>query len=177
MLELRQSGSVSWEGPTRHAFLFDELGLTLQQWMERAADGDEIGVRAELHHFAADKPAEDASEFAAKVMTLSRPIWRADIFTLTTGEPGNFARAHFHPRFDGTEPCERDWDPNLSADPFAWLAQQLTDLPRVLARAGAGELAGSPDCARAAALAGEIAQVARACMIQVLEAGPDVVPR
>ncbi len=175
MLELRRSGTVSWEGHLRHAFLFDQLGVTLQLWMERAADGDEIGVRAELQRLSVGTAADAATEFAAKVMTLSRPIWRADIFTLSSGGPGNFDRAHFHPRFDGSEPCEREWDPLLTADPFAWLAGQLSNLPRVLDRAGAADLAGSEDCTRVADMAGAISQVAGSCMAQVREAGADVV--
>ena len=174
MLELRQSGSVSWEGYTRHAFLFDQIGVTLQLWMERAPDGDEIGVRAELQHLTVGNAGQHASEFSAKVMTLSGPIWRADIFTLTTGEPGNFDRAHAHPRFDGSEPCDREWDPLLSTDPFAWLAGQLGDLPALLTLAGAAELADSPDCARVAGMAAAIAEAARLCMAQVREAVADV---
>lgn len=171
MTELRQSGSISWEGYVRRAFLFDLVGVTLQQWMERAPDGDEIGVRAELQRLSIGKAAESASEFSAKVITFSRPLWRADIFTLSSGVPGNFDRAHFHPRFDGCEPCDRVWDARLTADPFAWLTDQLASMPQVLEAAAAADLAGSEDCARIAATAAEISQVAQVCMQQARDAG------
>ena len=39
MVDLRRAGTISWGGYVRQAFLFEDIGVTLQQWMERAEDG------------------------------------------------------------------------------------------------------------------------------------------
>ncbi len=176
MVDLRRAGTISWGGYVRQAFLFEDIGVTLQQWMERAEDGDEIGVRVEIQHLAVEQPADTASEFAAKVMTLSRPIWRADIFTLTSSDPGNFDRAHYHPHFDGSQPCDRAWDQLLTQDPFAWLSDQLASVPEILEQAGAADLAGSSDPARVADMAPAIAQIAELLMTQAREADTGSIP-
>jgi hypothetical protein len=86
----------------------------------------EHGARVEIR----ERPpqARRGSESAAQVIAADRPLWRADLFDRLTDEPGTFAVAHYHPRFDGNEPCERTWDPALTADPWSWLGDQLTSL-------------------------------------------------
>ncbi|MDQ6671057.1 MAG: hypothetical protein M3069_09950, partial [Chloroflexota bacterium] len=51
---------------------------------------------------------------------LGDPIWRGDLFRLTEGPRGNWDRAHYHPRFQGTSAGERHLDPELSRDPISW---------------------------------------------------------
>ena len=63
-------------------------------------------------------------------------MWRVDLFGSTESPPGTLDRAHHHPRFNGWEPGRRHFVPELSADPVAWLADQLADPAAVLARAG-----------------------------------------
>ena len=86
----------------------------------------EHGTRVEIR----ERPpqAQRGSESAAQVITADRPLWRADLFDRLTDEPGTFGAAHYHPRFNGNEPCERNWDPALTADPWSWLGDQLTSL-------------------------------------------------
>ena len=52
------------------------------------------------------------------------------------GKPGSFDRTHHHPAFTGGEPWRRVFVRELSADPIAWLAVKLSDLPEVLKVAG-----------------------------------------
>ena len=76
----------------------------------------------------------------------AQPIWRGDLFTLATGKRGNWDRAHYHPRFEGIEPSDRAWDPELTKSPLDWLRRQLgDDLDRILREAGAPQLAGGDD--------------------------------
>jgi hypothetical protein len=80
--------------------------------------------------------AHRGSESAGQPILVDQPVWRADLFDLVDGQPGNFARAHFHSRFDGVEPSDRYRDDALSSDPMAWLATQLADLARLLEKGG-----------------------------------------
>jgi hypothetical protein len=86
----------------------------------------EHGARVEIR----ERPSQPhrGSESAAQIIAADRPLWRADLFDRLTDEPGTFGAAHYHPRFDGNEPCERTWDPALTADPWTWLGDQLTRL-------------------------------------------------
>lgn len=83
----------------------------------------EHGVRIELRELAAHPHL--GSESAAQLVTADRPLWRADLFDRLTDPPGTFAVAHYHPRFEGNEPCARVWDTQLSADPWLWLERQF----------------------------------------------------
>jgi len=93
----------------------------------------EHGARIEIRERPAQ--AHRGSESAAQVIAADRPLWRADLFDRLTDEPGTFGVAHYHPRFDGNEPCGRTWDPALTADPWSWLGDQLTSLGAVGGRA------------------------------------------
>jgi hypothetical protein len=144
-LELHTVGDVSESGYFRRAFLFERLALTAQHWTEHAADGDEVGVRVELQELREER---GVSEFDAVELLVHRPIWRADLFRLSTADPGNFARAHFHDRFSGREPSHRRWDEELKAEPVGWLATQLGDPDALLESAGRADLAGTADSRR-----------------------------
>jgi len=86
----------------------------------------EHGVRIELRQLV--DHARRGSESAAQLVTLDRPLWRADLFDRHTDRPGSFGVAHFHPQFLGNEPCPRAWDPQLKADPYRWLGDQFSQL-------------------------------------------------
>jgi hypothetical protein len=63
-------------------------------------------------------------------------VFRADLFDQLDAPPGNLHSAHFHPRFDGVEPCERRWSDAIRHDPTGWLTAQLCDLRQLLERSG-----------------------------------------
>jgi hypothetical protein len=67
---------------------------------------------------------------------IDQPVFRADLFDQVDGPPGNLKSAHFHPRFEGVEPCDRHWHEEIRADPIGWLEEQLGDLRRLLEESG-----------------------------------------
>jgi hypothetical protein len=144
--ELRSVGEVSSAGYLRRVFLFETVGITAQLWSEQASDGRETGVRVEMQRLE-EQPG--ASEYDAVELRLHDPVFRADLFRIDTGLPGNFDRAHFH-RFDGRFPGDRFFDPALSSDPLAWLASRLSDLDALLEAAGRPELRHAADARRVA---------------------------
>ena len=144
---LRSVGSVSSAGYLRRVFLFETFGITSQLWTERAQDGDEVGVRVEIQRLEEQR---GRSEFDAVELRLYDPVFRADLFSLSTNAPGNFDRAHVHERFDGRDPGPRVFEPALTEDPVAWLAGKLSDLDGILEAAGRPELLHSADSRRIA---------------------------
>jgi hypothetical protein len=144
--ELRSVGEVSSAGYVRRAFLFETVGITAQLWSEQGGDGREAGVRVEMQRLD-EQPG--ASEYDAVELRLHDPIFRADLFRIDTGAPGNFDRAHYH-RFEGRYPGERFFDPALGSDPLTWLAARLSDLDALLEAAGRPELRHAADARRVA---------------------------
>ena len=108
-------------------YFVDPAPLTGQETPER-------GVRLELRLVDRDEP--QGSIYAGVPIAFTRPVWRVDLFGSTESPPGTLDRAHHHPRFKGWEPGRRNFVPELSANPVAWLADQLGDPAAVLARAG-----------------------------------------
>lgn len=121
----------------RYCFLLDDLAILVRHWYEVGPADEEHGTRIELRILT--RPAHTGSESAAQPVTLDMPLWRADIFDLIGEPPGNLSRAHYHPTFEGREPSGREWDQALQKDWAGWLRAQMTDLPAVLAAAGAHE--------------------------------------
>ena len=111
-----------------HILALSRSAVTVRHWFEiDLNDGSmEHGARIELRERPAR--AHRGSESAAQVITVDRPIWRADLFDRLDDPPGSFRSAHYHPRFSGAEPCGRTWDPALTADPWRWLRDQLATL-------------------------------------------------
>lgn len=122
------------------AFGFEALGVVVgdMYFVDPAPlEGQETperGVRLELRLVDRDQP--QGSIYAGVPIAFTRPVWRVDLFGSTESPPGTLDRAHHHPRFNGWEPGRRHFVPELSADPVAWLADQLADPAAVLARAG-----------------------------------------
>ena len=82
-----------------------------------------------------DQPRRGSAAASHRIV-IDAPRARVDIFDQTDGPPGNLQKAHFHPSFDGAEPCERVWPDQLREHPGNWLANALGDLPGLLERSG-----------------------------------------
>jgi hypothetical protein len=122
------------------AFGFETLGVLVGDMFfvdpnpREGQDTPERGVRLELR--VVDRAEPRGSIYAGVPIAFNRPVWRVDLFGSTESPPGTLDRAHHHPRFAGWEPGRRHFVPELSADPVAWLADELADPAAVLARAG-----------------------------------------
>ena len=117
----------------RHVFVFEKVAVVVEPWHE-PADPPERGARVEVR-LLADEPRR-GSPSAAERVVIDAPVFRADLFDHVDGPAGNLRSAHFHPYFDGIEPCDRHWADEIKSDPTAWLAKQLGELPRLLERGG-----------------------------------------
>jgi hypothetical protein len=112
----------------QHLIALSRTAVIVRHWFEINLRNSsmEHGVRIELRELAGQ--ARRGSESAAQLITLDKPLWRADLFDRHTDPPGTFGVAHFHPQFAGNEPCPRVFDPQLKADPFGWLGDQFSRL-------------------------------------------------
>jgi hypothetical protein len=112
----------------QHIVALSRSAVTVRHWFEidLTDSSMEHGSRIELRELPAQ--AHRGTESAAQVVVVDRPLWRADLFDRLQDEPGSFGAAHYHPWFDGNEPCDRHWDPVLTADPWSWLGDQLASL-------------------------------------------------
>jgi hypothetical protein len=135
-----------------YAFGFDRIGVVVSDLYfldpdpGEGQEGAERGVRIEVRMLDPGEPM--GSIYAARPITVDRPIWRGDLLESVAGPPGSFDRTHHHPAFDGWEPGRRVFVQELSADPLAWVAARLSNLDGLLAEAGvdAGEI-GADDAA------------------------------
>ena len=102
--------------------------VTIRHWFEINLDDAsmEHGARIEIRELPCHP--RRGSESASQLIAVDRPLWRADLFDRLADPPGSFSAAHYHPRFTGNEPSPRCWDAALSADPWAWLGDQITSL-------------------------------------------------
>ena len=109
----------------QHILTLSRTAVVVRHWFEIDLEDAsmEHGARIELRELAAQP--HRGSESAAQLITLDRPLWRADLFDRLDGRPGNFGAAHYHPEFSGNEPCPRVWDPELTAAPWSWLRDQF----------------------------------------------------
>ena len=136
----------------QHILTLAGVAVVVRHWFEIDLEDAsmEHGARIELRELAAHP--RRGSESAAQLITLDRPLWRADLFDRLADEPGTFGVAHYHPEFSGHEPCPRVWDPELTARPWRWLHDQFARLgaarpdgPWQLDPADAAELSGLAD--------------------------------
>jgi len=117
-----------------HAFVFETVAVLVGPW-EEPAEPPEQGTRVEVRLTALEPHRGSLS--AAQRVVIDQPVFRADLFDRMDSPPGNLLSAHFHPTFDGVEPCDRVWRDEIKQDPTGWLADELGDLERLLQRAGA----------------------------------------
>jgi hypothetical protein len=124
----------------QHAFVFEKIAVLVWPWHE-PMDPPERGARVEVRLL--DQEPRRGSPSAAQRVVIDQPLFRADLFDVVDRPPGNLRAAHFHPNFDGVEPCQRTWSDEIHDDPTGWLAAQLSDLPRLLehSRYDAGDAA------------------------------------
>ena len=149
----------------QHIVALSRSAVVVRHWFEIDLDDAsmEHGVRIELRELAAQQ--HRGSESAAQVITADRPLWRADLFDRLTDAPGSFGVAHYHPEFSGNEPSSRNWDPELTADPWRWLHDQLAGLDKGPGR-GAWQQLEPAD-------AGELSRLTDAIVTLARELGPD----
>ena len=143
----------------QHILALSRSAVIIRHWFEIDLDDAsmEHGARIEIR----DLPPQPhrGSESAAQVTTVDRPLWRADLFDRLTDPPGSFGVAHYHPRFTGNEPSDRNWDAALSADPWTWLGDQIASLG--MAAGGAAWPLDPDDAAELPSLAGIVVETAR----------------
>jgi hypothetical protein len=118
---------------------------------EPGQEGAERGVRLEVRLL--ERPPLTGSIYAAQPIVIDRPVWRADLLETVEGPPGSHDRTHHHPTFRGWEPGHRRYDEGMTSDPLAWVADQLADLPGLLAGADLTDDTVGPDDARQMAAA------------------------
>lgn len=124
-----------------YAFGFERVGVVvgdlyfLNPSPLAGQEGAERGVRLELRLL--ERGALKGDIYSAQPIAVDQPLWRVDLLESVDSPPGSLDRAHHHPRFSGWNPGERHFVPELSAAPIDWLTAQLSDLDRVLERAGA----------------------------------------
>ncbi|HZR49794.1 MAG TPA: hypothetical protein VFB06_09775 [Streptosporangiaceae bacterium] len=143
----------------RYVLALSRSAFVIRHWFEINLDDAhmEHGARVELRELPVQP--HRGTESAAQLVTLDRPLWRADLFDRLADAPGSFGAAHYHPDFDGNEPCGRAWDARLSADPWGWLGDQVASLG---AASGHGEWPVDPeDAAEIRGLAGRVVSTAR----------------
>jgi hypothetical protein len=142
-----------------HILTFSSSAVLIRHWFEIDLDDSsmEHGARIEIRELASHP--HRGTESAAQLITADRPLWRADLFDRLGSEPGSFDAAHYHPRFDGVEPCDRVWDPVLTAAPWDWLADQIASLGATPSRDGWS--LDPDDAAELACLAGQVVAIAR----------------
>ncbi len=123
-----------------YAFGFDRVGVLVSDLYfvdpnpRPGQEGAERGVRLELRLLTQDEL--QGSIYSARPIRVAEPLWRVDLLETASGPSGSLNRAHHHPTFIGWKPGTRVFDEQLSADPVAWLGDQLRDLSGVLTRAG-----------------------------------------
>jgi hypothetical protein len=136
----------------QHVVALSRTAVIIRHWFEiNLEDASmEHGARIELRELTAHP--HRGSESAAQLVTADRPLWRADLFDHLSDPAGTYGVAHYHPHFEGNEPCARVWDSYLSAHPWQWLEDQIAHVGAVdgadawpIGSADAAELSGLSD--------------------------------
>jgi hypothetical protein len=143
----------------QHILALSGSAVTIRHWFEiNLNDASmEHGARIEIRELTPHP--RRGSESASQLTTVDRPLWRADLFDRLADPPGSFSAAHYHPQFKGNEPCPRSWDAALTADPWAWLGNQITSLGT--AAGGAAWPLDPEDAAELPGLAGAVVSTAQ----------------
>jgi hypothetical protein len=142
----------------QHILALSRSAVTIRHWFEINLDDAsmEHGARIEIRELQAHP--HRGTESASQLTTVDRPLWRADLFDRLADPPGSFRAAHYHPQFTANEPSARNWDAALTADPWAWLGEQITSLGTA---GGAGWTLDPEDAAELPGLATAVVATAR----------------
>jgi hypothetical protein len=122
-----------------YLFGFKRLGVVLSDLYfvdpdpAPGQEGPERGVRLEVRWL--NQPEQEGSIYASRPIVLDRPLWRADLLE-SVSHPGSLDRAHHHPNMREWEPGLREFEPELTADPVAWVAKRLADFRALMEAAG-----------------------------------------
>lgn len=130
--------------PVKYVFVNGRVAIIVRYWEQHgvAVDG---GARVELRRvdqLEGEKHRPGAAGLAIGPIS-DGGLWRADLF-MVLSEPGT-ACFHYHPKFEHGDVGERHDEPDLSADPRRWIADQLSDITGLLKRAGGSDLISSVD--------------------------------
>ncbi|MBM7168231.1 hypothetical protein JQK87_07370 [Streptomyces sp. G44] len=123
-----------------YAFAFERIGVVVSDlyFLDpnplQGQETPERGVRLELRVFESGELP--GSIYAARPITIGRPLWRVDLLQAADAAPNTFDRTHHHPDIVGWEPGARTFVEELSHEPLAWLTGKLTDIPSLLHEAG-----------------------------------------
>ena len=122
------------------AWKFGELAITAEEidFMDPAETGPDVRERGVRIEFRVVHEHQEGSIYASDRWTVQPAFCRLDL--LESG-PGRGDRIHWHPAIEDGEPYDRVFDPALTADPAAWIRDQLKNLPSFLRRAGQPDLA------------------------------------
>jgi hypothetical protein len=150
----------------KFAFVNGRVAVVVRYWEERnpVVDG---GCRVEVREVTQVEGREHRAGNAGFTVSPVAPggRWRADLFVVLTenGAPC----FHFHPEFELDDVGERFWDDDLAADPRAWIAAHLGDLPGLLRRAGGAQLLASVDLAEHRAALPLMLAAVDACLARI----------
>ncbi|GAA0587250.1 hypothetical protein [Streptomyces crystallinus] len=123
-----------------YAFGFERVGVVVSDLYfidphpSPGQETPERGVRLELRVL---EPGElTGTIYAARPITVGRPLWRVDLLQDADAAPRTFDRTHHHPDFNGWDPCPRVFVDELTRDPLAWLSGKLTNAAQLLKETG-----------------------------------------
>ena len=124
----------------RHGFVIGKIGVLVGYAEFRGARGIEAGARVELRRMIEQSSPKGSGAEPATPVIFGDPLWRVDIFSRSSGPPGNWSGAHHHMHFKGLRPGRRCFDASLTNAPLVWLDRHLRDLASVLTTVGADDL-------------------------------------
>ncbi|WP_369382575.1 hypothetical protein [Streptomyces sp. cg36] len=119
-----------------YAFGFERVGVVVGDLYfidpdpSPGQETPERGVRLELRVF--ERGELTGTIYAARPLTIARPLWRVDLLQDADAAPRTFDRTHHHPEFHGWDPGPRVFVEELTRDPLVWLTDKLTHLESLL---------------------------------------------
>ncbi|OAR25718.1 hypothetical protein A8W25_09185 [Streptomyces sp. ERV7] len=123
-----------------YAFGFERVGIVVGDLYfidpdpSPGQDSPERGVRLELRIL--ERGELTGSIYAARPITIGRPLWRVDLLQDANAAPRTFDRTHHHPDFDDWNPSPRVFVDELTRDPLAWLSGKLAHPAELLKATG-----------------------------------------